>query len=224
MKHITLAIMVLAAGICLTATTANAQQIEPQDPPFLELAKNFKVTGTPCVQSFVEALPVYNKEYGWYNDPDIDNKNGFFQYSEEGDGGVTYYGALWRRTDGKRLFIFSYRQSEWNVYEGRTERFTRHGGSPWYYASTEIYMVGENQDQISFSDEDTGFAAYVYNEATHTLEFLSEPPIKGWKAKDAHRLLILPQKGKDIEVQEGGFEEYVTHTLKWNGMGFDYVD
>lgn len=223
MRHIFYA-MAVVAGICLTGFTAKAQEEEQemQPPLFLELAHNFKVTGTPCVQTFVEALPVYSKEYGWYNDPEIDNKNGYFEYGEEGSGGLKYYAALWRTTDGKRLFIFSYRQSEWNSYEGRTERFTRHSGSPYYYSSVEIFMGGENEDQMSFIDYDTGFAAYIYNEATHTLEFLPEPPIKGWKAKEAHRLLLVPQHGKDITVEEGFFEENPpTYVLKWNGAGFD---
>lgn len=123
--------MAIVAGICLTGFTANAQD-EMQPPLFTKLAHNFKVTGSPCVQTFVEALPVYSKEFGWYNDPEIDNKNGYFSYSEEGAGGIGYYAALWRRSDGKRLFIFSYRQSGWNEYEGKTERFTRHSGSPYY--------------------------------------------------------------------------------------------
>lgn len=196
---------------------------ESQTLPYLELAHNFTVKGSPCVQSFVEALPIYDKEYGWGDDDaEIDNKNGFFHFSEEGGGGVSYYGAVWKRNDGKRLFIISYRQTSWNEYEGRTKRFTRHNGSPWYYASTEVWMAGENQDQISFIDYDTGFAAYIYNETTHTLELLPEPPFNNWKAKDAHRSLILPQKGKDIEVLEGVFGEHTSSTLKWNGMTFDY--
>lgn len=79
--------MAIVAGICLTGFTANAQD-EMQPPLFTKLAHNFKVTGSPCVQTFVEALPVYSKEFGWYNDPEIDNKNGYFSYSEEGAGGI----------------------------------------------------------------------------------------------------------------------------------------
>ena len=221
MRHVFFA-MALVAGFCLNGYTAKAQEEEQQPPLYLELAHDFKVAGTPCVQSFVEALPIYNKEYGWDDGVVIDNKNGYFEFSQEGSGGLTYRAALWRRTDGKRLFIFSYRMTEWNEYEGRTGRFTRHSGSPWYYSSTEVYMSGENEDQISFIDYDTGFAAYVYNEATRTLELLPEPPIKGWRAKEAHRLLIVPQHGKDIEVAEGASEEKTFYTLSWNGLGFEY--
>lgn len=245
MKHICFA-MALAACVCLTGckgksgqqtggdndtTTANTEIEEQLDEaveneltqavPYLELAQNFKVKGTPCVQSFVEALPIYSEEYGWDIDPEIDNKNGYFHFSQEGDGGVSYNGCVWKRDDGKRLFIFSYRQTGWNEYEGRTARFTRHSGSPWYYSSTEVWMTGENEDQISFYDYDTGFAAYLYNEETHTLELLPEPPINGWQSKAAHRQLLLPQKGKDIEVAEGIDEDSVYYTLKWNGMTFD---
>lgn len=202
-----------------------AQEIKGEGPEqrllFQELAGNFKVEGKPCVQSFVEALPVYSKEYGWCNDPEIDNRNGFFHYGEEGAGGVFYYGCIWKRDDGSRLFIFSYKESGWNEYKGVTERFTRHGGSPWYYSSTEVWMAGENEDIPSCLEEDTGFAAYTFNEATSTLEMLPEPPFNGWQAKDAHRFLVLPQKGKDIAVQEGVFGDFVSSTLKWNGMTFD---
>lgn len=244
MKHIIIA-MALAAGMCLAGckgrtaqendgdgasvtTETKAEEVSfvgeapTREPLYLELAQDFKVNGKPGIQSFVEALPVYNKEYGWYNDPEFDTRNGFFHYGEEGDGGVYYYGCIWKRDDGKRLFILSYRESSWNEYKGCKERFTRHGGSPWYYASTELWMCGENMDQISYLDEDTGFAAYLFNEDTNTLELLSEPPFNGWQAKNVHRFLILPQKGKDIEVEEGVFEETVTSTLKWNGMTFDY--
>lgn len=220
MKHLPFD-LALVAFLCLTGCPMQAQD-EMQSPIYLELARNFKVEGTPCVKTFVEALPIYNKEYGWYNDPIFDNKNGYFEYSEEGSGGLGYHAAIWRRSDGKRLFIISYRESEWNTYEGRTERFTRHSGSPWYYSSTEVLMTGENMDEISFIDYDTGFAAYLYNEATHTLELLPEPPINGWEAKDAHRLLIVPQHGKDIEVREGALEESASYILKWNGLTFDY--
>lgn len=216
MRHIFIAIA-LFAGLSLTGSKG----AEEQEPIFWALAGNFKVEGAPCVQSFVEALPIYSKEYGWYNDPEIDNRNGFFQYSEEGSGGLFYYGAVWRRKDGSRLFILSYRETEWTDSEGRTERFTRHSGSPWYYSSTEVMMGGENQDEKSFLDHDTGFAAYLYNEATHTLELLPEPPIDGWQPQETHRFLILPQKGKDIEVQEGVDEEPTSYTLKWNGMTFE---
>lgn len=250
MKRITLA-MALAACICLTGCKGKANRqpkgnneaaveetvteepvlaeepvteedlAKSQELPFTDLAKNFKVKGSPNIRSFVAALPVFDPEYEWDDEETVDIKNGFFHFSEEGSGGVGYYGAIWKRDDGKRLFIFSYRQSEWNEYEGHTRTFIRHNGSPWYFATADVIMTGENEDQISFCDYDTGFAAYVYNEETHTLEFLPQPPINGWKAKNAHRELILPQKGKDITVHEGDFENGVDYTLKWNGMTFD---
>lgn len=194
----------------------------PQTVLYPQLTQSFEVKGTPCVQSFVEALPIYNEEYGWDVEPDIDNKNGYFHFSQEGSGGVSYYGCVWKRDDGSRLFIFSYRETGWNEYEGRTGRFTRFCDSPWYYSSTEVYLVGEDGDEMSFLDYDTGFAAFIYNDDTHTLEPLSEPPINGWKVKEAHRMLILPQKGKDIEVREGVDEDATFYTLKWNGITFDY--
>lgn len=219
-----------------TETTVEPTEAEPQVPTvefqekdlfFNELAHDFLVEGTPNIESFAKALPIYEKEYGFFNEEDggefiLDKKNGYFKYSFEGDGSVSYKAAYWNRTDGKKLLILSYHQSESDYNEGIVEASNEHLYSPWYYAYVE--SVGGDEETTYLYFHESGFAAYLYNEENHMLEMLPEPPFNGWQAKDVNRYLALPQNGKDIEVVDITGDEPVSTMLKWNGMTFNYQE
>lgn len=210
-----------------TETAATGEDEEICDAPYeiiyASLVGSFKVEGTPNIQTFVEALPIFDKEYGWDDDTEIDKANGFFHYSFEGDGACRYYGAVWNRKDGKKLFIFSYRVSTIYEHEGHSKPFCLAGGSKFYYVGADKWDA-DNIPENEFLDSDVGFAAYLYNPDTKEIESMDEPPFNGWSVSTTYRFLILPQKGKDIEVSENvpGSDESTTHWLRWNGMTFDY--
>lgn len=190
------------------------------------LYASIKVKGTPNVQSFVESLPIYSEEYGWYADPEIDKKNGYFHYFEEGSGHVDYYGAVWNRNDGSKLFIFSFDDCDWNEHEDHTETFNIKIYQNYYYLGACAFRPNEDSP-VSFLDYITGCAAYLYNPDTKTLDFLPEPPFNKCPQTTTRRQFILPQHGKDITIIDGfdlEGEELTKHTLKWNGRDFDYVD
>lgn len=187
------------------------------------LFDTYKIEGAPNIESFMQALHVYDKEAGWFTDPEIDKANGYFHYFEEGSGHLELYGACWNRKDGKKLFIVSYELCDFAVHEGHTEEYCLAGGSEFYYASANKWPEA---DENTFIDYDTGFAAFIYNSETKKLEPLHEPPFNGWGECKTNRFLILPKKGKDIKVRDGVLDDsrYTYHMLKWNGMTFDYVD
>lgn len=186
-----------------------------------QLQSTFKVEGTPNIEKFIRALPLFDKEFEWDSCAEIDKKNGYFYYFEEGDGAFEVYGALWNRKDDKKLFIVSYRQSELKPFKGHTEPFCISGDSKWYYISADRW--GNELSEEEFIECESGFMAYLYNPTTKKLEPLPEPPFKNWANSTSHRLLHLPQKGKDIEVKEYqlGSEDPKEYILRWNGMTFE---
>lgn len=186
--------------------------------------KSLKVDGTPCIESFLKAVPsFYNKEYGWFIHPEIDNANGYASYAEEGDGKFEMNAACWKRNDSKLLVIFSYDLAYFNTHKANTEDFCLAGDSKFYYISANI--IG-NPKEHRFVDNDTGFAVYLYAPDTKTLEKMIEPPFNGWDIRTTNSFLVLPQNGKDIKVRDGvefdDAKHYSYHSLKWNGMTFDY--
>ena len=204
----------------------------PDEPETLPLkimydtcGKSLKVEGTPCIESFLKAVPsFFSKEHGWFIHPNIDNANGYACYSEEGDGKFEMNAACWKRNDGRLLVIFSYDIAFFNTHKENTEDFCLAGNSKFYYISGN--RIGEPTEH-RFVDDDTGFAAYLYNPDTKTLEKVCEPPLNGWDINTTNRFLILPQNGKDIKVREGvefdDAKQYTYHSLKWNGMTFEYI-
>lgn len=219
-----------------TETTIETAEAESQLPTvefqekdlfFNELAHDFLVESTPNIESFTKSLPIYEKEYGFFNEEDagefvLDKKNGYFHYSFEGDGSVGYEAAYWNRTDGKKLFILSYHRTESDYAEGVVESSNEHLYTPWYYAYIE--SVGGDEETTYLYSHESGFAAYLYNEENHMLEMLPDPPFNGWQAKDVNHYLALPQNGKDIKVIDITGDEPVSTMLKWNGMTFDYQE
>lgn len=191
------------------------------------LVGSFKVKGSPNILTFVQSLGMFNEYFDWES-ATIDKANGYFEFTEEGDGKFSVEAAIWNRKDGKKLFIVSYWDSSFATHKGHSKPFYLKSGSKFYYADASKWDA-EDIPEEDFIDCETGFAAYLYNETTKELEYLNEPPFNNWGVSNSHRCLTLPQKGKDIDVIEykEGIEsieneksvEY--YTLKWNGMTFD---
>lgn len=189
-----------------------------QNPKWSTYNKTLKVKGGAGIEQFVEAI-LDNKPSDWARDAEYDKRNGFFHYYEEGAGHVEYYVSYWNRKDGKKLVILSYDESDFGQ-KVKTQ------ASPWGYFSS--CSIGD--PDVALGDEginvETGFCAYLYDETKSQLVPLSTPPFKGFENPvKSHYLLMLPEKGKDIRVREmkGEIGNYVYHTLKWNGMTFDFV-
>lgn len=209
------------------------EMAEPDEPTTLPLKimyetfdESLKVDGTPNIEAFIKALPnYYNKDLGWFIHPLIDNANGYACYSEEGNGGFEMNAACWKRSDGKTLVIFSYNIAFFNTHKEHSGNFCLAENSKFYYVSANSY--GDPADH-SFIDDDTGFAVYLYDPNTKTLNKVNEPPFSDWENCTTNRFLILPQNGKDIKVRDGvefdDVSQYTYHTLKWNGMTFDYKE
>ena len=134
MKKIFIVLTAMLAFICSNTVSAQADDA-PYEVMDVTLNGNFKVKGTPNVKSFMEALPVYMPEYGWEKGAVIDIKNGYFKQYTDGGGQTTYYGAVWNRNDGKKLFIFSYRISNIAEHPGHTKAYTLVGGSKSFYVA-----------------------------------------------------------------------------------------
>lgn len=186
----------------------------------------FEVEGTPNIESFVTALPFFDKEFLVYEEPLVDKKNGYFYYSSEGAGGVRYHAAYWNLKDGNKLFIFSWWCADFVMNElGSGKLFgTVEAHNDWYRYS----VIGDIEKDESLFSIDTGFRAYLYDKNTHRLVPYNKMPITGMPETTNHRFLILPQNGKDIKVEEFVYDSMEgrlvgTHTLKWNGEGFNYV-
>lgn len=183
-----------------------------QDRMWQQYSKPVSVKGGAGIEQFVTAV-LDTKPNEWFNDPVYDRKNGFFSYHEEGAGSVTYNLAYWNRKDGKKLVILSFQETDFG-------KRVKQEASPWYFYSSVQY--GEEADQII--NTETGFHAYLYNEAKKQLQPLATPPFNGMPSPlDGHYFLELPRQGKDIIVRhELGEYKRVYHTLTWNGMSFDY--
>jgi len=192
----------------------------------------FKVWGNPNIQSFCDALPMFDADFWDECEYTLDKANGYFSFSEEGDGSIRYDAAIWNRKDGTKLFIISWRECETIVYQKDTEKLfgTQHAQNPWF----KYDVVGEkapnaNVDGMAFRHGiDTGCRAFTYDKETSTLGTLEMPPFNKMPNTKAHRFLELPQKGKDIKVHEVIYHDDLetteeVHTLKWNGDSFDYI-
>lgn len=165
------------------------------------------------------------------NDLIVDKENGYFSYYycyDEDHAG--YECACWDRTDGKKLMIVSY--DNYSCYEDDGEYQAEEPKvKPWYYCAAQVDTYEcEGTPHFKSRKADIGFVAYLYNEDTHMLEPMSQPPFNGWEAKALYRFLKLPQDGnKDIEVVsykniEDPDEQGASSLLKWNGMSFDYQE
>ncbi|MCQ2973435.1 MAG: hypothetical protein MJ211_01345 [Bacteroidales bacterium] len=183
---------------------------------FYQLNHSLKVNNGINIESFVEATGLEG-EYGWSTDPIFDKVNGFFNYAEEGDGIIEYYGVYWNRTDGKKMFIISYRKYEHdNIYFDQSNE-----NSEWY--KIRVADSGHN----GYKDfEEIGSIAYLYNPTNQKLEPMKNPPYNNIPKTDDFMFLELPRQGKDIKIHQHNSENTENeeiHTLKFNGLTFDYI-
>jgi len=187
------------------------------EPLWNTYGKTLPVKGGVGIVQFVEAIFDYKPD-DWSREATYDRKNGFFHYYEEGAGHVEYYVSYWNRNDGKKLVIMSYDSSDFG-------NAIKPVSSPWGYISSFDLEDEGMPDVQGAITVDTGFRAYLYDEAKSQLVPLQSAPFNNMGTPvRKHYLLQLPQKGKDIRVREE--EELgvmVYHTLKWNGMTFDFV-
>ena len=177
-------------------------------PLWVKYGKTFKVEGNPNIESFVKSL-FQNNVKEWGEDTIYDKKNGYFWGSTSGDVYTVYNVCYWNRKDGKKLVIMSYnKQSE-------TDAAITPKSSTWGYMHT----------WPSNDTNETGFRAYLYDEAKHQLTPLDTPPFEGWTSNlRTHYFLLLPRVGKDINIcEESKQYEHKYHTLKWNGMTFNFI-
>ena len=174
--------------------------------------KTVNVKGGVGIEQFVTAI-LETKPNEWHHKPVYDKKNGYFSYFEEGAGSITYNVSYWNRKDGKKLVILSYRENDFG-------KKVKPQSSTWGYFSSLQY--GEAETDIL--NMETGFRAYLYDAAKKQLVPMATPPFNGFpNPLDSQYFLELPQNGKDIVVCEKvNFEEEIKHTLKWNGMTFDF--
>lgn len=186
------------------------------DEPFWNTCgKKLQVKGGAGIEQFVEAI-LNTKPNEWDTDATYDKKNGYFHFYQEGAGSVEYCVSYWNRTDGKKLVIMSYSSNDFGKKKAPVS-------ANWGYISTfALDAEGVSADEGIVCE--TGFRAYLYDANTKTLNPLQAPPFNNFaQPVKAHYFLQLPQKGKDIIVREKkSLEETVYHSLKWNGMTFDF--
>lgn len=202
MKRLLIMAVVLVLNVCAFA----------EGPIWMRLGKTFNVKGGAGIEQFVEAV-FETKKADWYADPIFDKANGYFEYMEEGSGMSHYWLSYWNRKDGKKLVIASYLNTDFG-------KKIKAQSSVWGYRYTEPLEDTPGEGII----KDGGFMAYLYDATKKQLVPLSAPPFNGWKEKmNAIHVLVLPRSGKDIRVKEECADgEYIYHTLKWNGMTFDF--
>ncbi len=189
-----------------------------------DMMRPIKVNGNADIEGFVDALGLAG-EYGWYNDPYFDKANGYFHYREEGDGSMEYWGAYWNRTDGKKMFLLSFcRAGYWNSdYESNIP--SPQMSNDWFTVTT----TEKPDDYGTFSYYESGCMAYLYNPTTKKLEPMRKLPFNGMPATKEVRRFKLPQQGKDIKVDQHDisnkeWDRMTEHTLKFNGLTFDWVE
>lgn len=182
------------------------------EPLWQTLNKNFDVKGGVGIEQFVKSLGIIDANE--LEPENFDKKNGYFEFSEEGDGMFSVAACYWNRTDGKKLFVVRYLCNETYTKEQFDDIV-----SDWGFCS--VSPMEDDFNRI----HDTGCMAYLYDEARRQLVPMKTPPFKGLNLNcRTHYRLDLPKQGKDITVYEEITEmTRLVHTLKWNGTSFDFV-
>lgn len=70
---------------------------------------------------------------------------------------------------------------------------------------------------------DVACKAYVYSEATTSLEPLEQLPVTGMPASGVY-FLDLPKAGNDIDLRLAGSDDDAGYKLEWNGSSFNCVE
>ncbi|MCQ2251449.1 MAG: hypothetical protein MJZ66_10120 [Bacteroidales bacterium] len=182
-----------------------------------------KVNGNADIEGFVDALGLAG-EYGWGGDPIIDNPfdkaNGYFHHREEGDGSLEYWGAYWNRKDGKKMFLLSICDAGWCERNIPSPEMS----NEWFTVTTD-----GPDDMGVYGYYESGCMAYLYNPTSKKLEPMKTLPFNGMPATKEVRRFKLPQHGKDItvdqhDIRDREWERMTEHTLKFNGLTFDWVE
>lgn len=195
------------------------------------LNQMFSSETAPNIRKFASLL-----ELTFENEEQCDLKNGYFETSYEGDGAGEWRGALWKRNDGSRLYIVSYLKNDFVHYDPNSElefgsvsaRLFSMAYNVCYTETFKPVNLEEVKVESQFATTETGFVAFLYNPQTHQLEPIQQLSklFNNMPNNNVHRFLEVPRNGKDIKVREGMYNfdnKYTYHTLKWNGMTFDYV-
>ncbi len=204
-----------------------AQEDEPSWPslPYSythdELCKPHKVTGGAGIVQFMKALDLYYFDEGYKPEPDdwniVDKANGYYRWSEEGGGYLGIEAAYWNRSDGKKMLIVSYHVGGFG-YGNHAAKLQKE--NEWFK------LKAEDPTKKEFLYDEIGCMAFLYNATTQTLEPMLKPPFNGVPKTDDFILIYPPRKGKDIKVSFWNRETYgegSEHTLKFNGLTFDWV-
>lgn len=199
---------------------------DPDNNAYQYIAENkmrpIKVNGNADIEGFVDALGLAG-EYGWGRDPIFDKANGYFHYREEGDGSIEYWGAYWNRNDGKKMFLLSFCQVGCSGSEYKSNMPSASNSNEWFTVTTE-----DPDEYGNIFYYESGCMAYLYNPTTKKLEPMKTLPFNGMPATKEVRRFKLPQQGKDItvdqhDITDRDFDRMTEHTLKFNGLTFDWV-
>lgn len=203
---------ILSIALALMACTAMYAYTSPYNNLGTALNKPFKVNGGAGIVQFAKAfakvLPIDMET------AEIDRKGGYISYFEEGDGSYNVNMCIWNRTDGKKLFVVSYR-----IFETVSAGSTAGTCSKYHYSA-----LGKGFTPEFASLTNSGFRSYLYNAQTATLEPMAVFPVDELPRTGAEHesyFLNLPQKGKDILLTLGNdIDNTSYHNLVWNGKGW----
>ena len=179
------------------------------------LNQPFKMTGTGIV-GFAKAI---NKVLPYDNEnATVDKANGYIETSSEGDGHYRVNYCVWKRSDGKRMYVVSY-----DIGENMPSEVAKKIKLDKCVAShfNGIIDISPEKDGSWLSLYNVGYQAYLYNPQTHMLEPIELPVDKMLEPQNGVSkayYLQLPQKGKNIEVKVGVADEEIEFfKLVWNG-------
>ncbi|MCF0202732.1 MAG: hypothetical protein HUK08_05140 [Bacteroidaceae bacterium] len=222
MKKILISLFALFA--CSLTTYASSQEdwYEKNSKLGVNLNRSFKMAGGTDIVCFAKALSKYLPiDMSDRESATVDKANGYICYGGEGSGGYKVNYAVWKCSDGKRMYVVSYRISDW--YAPKKMESRKQTGTHLRV----VYNYGNGSSQDNFLTVWSGYQAYIYNPTTKMLEPIKFPvdkmkqPKKG--AAESY-FLNLPQRGKDIEVIMSIVNEDRDESfkLKWNGKnGFN---
>ncbi len=185
-----------------------------------ELNKPHKVTGGAGIVHFMEAIGM---DYCDGDDPEsenciVDKANGYYKFSQEGGGGIHIEAAYWNRSDGKKMLIVNYHVGNFG-HGDHAAKLQKE--NEWFKLKVD------NTTKKDFMYDEIGCMAFLYNATTQKLEPMLKPPFNGVPKTDDFIYIYPPQKGKDIRVELWNRETYGEgneHTLKFNGLTFDWVE
>ncbi|MCF0203561.1 MAG: hypothetical protein HUK08_09375 [Bacteroidaceae bacterium] len=196
------------------SSSADDNTIEAYYNRLADLNRSFKMTGGTSITCFAKALSKYLPFDEKEDAESIDNANGYIHVFTEGDGLYSVEYAVWKCSDGKRLYIVSYYINE----TVGTGDLVKPGKCSATHYSGIIYLTEDGKYRAVAN---AGCQAYLYNAQTKTLEPIKFPADRLKKPSRGITPIYqftLPQKGKNIKVQIGtNIENREEFQLVWNG-------